>query len=133
MNDIILPPGGATPPSTADLRHAHLRRICLLDYSLHIGGLLLSAGVFSVVALFLNYLKRSEAHDTIFESHMNWMIATFWWTIFWVSILFIPTLLVALFTVGLLAWLFVLPALWFFYRMVRGLLRLLDNLPAPNL
>lgn len=131
MKDISLTPSNATAPHGPDLRHAHLRRICLLDYSLHIGGLLLSAGVLSVVALFLNYLKRGEARDTIFESHMNWMIATFWWTIFWVVLLFIPTLVVAVFTLGLLAWLFVLPALWFFYRMVRGLLRLLDDLPAP--
>lgn len=132
MNEIVpTPPPGAIPlPPGRDPRDESLRRICLLDYGLHIGGLILSAGLFSVVALILNYLKRDDAAGTIYQSHMNWMIRTFWWTVFWMAALFLPTLLLTLFTFGLLGWMFLLPGLWFLYRMVRGLLRLLENRPA---
>jgi uncharacterized membrane protein len=112
-------------------RLAALRRICLLDYLLHIGGLLLSAGLLSIVALIINYVKRDDARGTIYESHMTWMIRTFWWTLFWVVILFLPFLLLTAITFGLLSFLFLLPMLWFLYRMVKGLLRLMDGRPMP--
>ena len=95
MSEIVpapqTPPPGAVPPTFGrDPRDESLRRICLLDYALHIGGLILSAGLFSVVALILNYLKRDDAAGTIYQSHMNWMIRTFWWTLFWMAALFLP-------------------------------------------
>ncbi|MCX7272686.1 MAG: hypothetical protein NTV19_05700 [Burkholderiales bacterium] len=135
MSEIVpapqTPPPGAVPPTFGrDPRDESLRRICLLDYGLHIGGLILSAGLLSVVALILNYLKRDDAAGTIYQSHMNWMIRTFWWTLFWMAALFLPTLLLTLFTFGFLGWMFLLPGLWFLYRMVRGLLRLLEDRPA---
>ena len=104
-----------------------LRKVALLDYLLHIAGLLLSMGVLSVVALIINYIKRDDANGTIYRSHMDWMITTFWWTLFWVVIAFIPAFL----SLGLLSFLFVVPCLWFLYRMVKGLLRLLDGRPIP--
>jgi uncharacterized membrane protein len=112
-------------------RLASLRRICLLDYILHIAGLLLSAGLLSVLALFINYVKRPDARGTIYESHMTWMIRTFWWTLFWIVLLFLPFLLLTVVTFGLLSFLFVLPLIWFLYRMAIGLLRLLDGRAMP--
>jgi uncharacterized membrane protein len=107
-----------------------LRKVALLDYLLHIAGLLLSMGVLSVVALIINYIKRDDANGTIYRSHMDWMIATFWWTLFWVVVAFVPSLLLTMVTFGLLSFLFLIPCLWFLYRMVKGLLRLLDGRPA---
>jgi uncharacterized membrane protein len=111
---------------------AALRRITLIDYVLHIAGLLLSMGILSVVALIINYIKRDDARGTIYESHMNWMIRTFWWTVFWVVVLFIPNLLLAAVTLGLLSFLFLLPFVWYLYRMIKGLLRLNDGRPMPT-
>lgn len=112
-------------------RLASLRRVSLLDYLLHIAGLLLSAGLLSVVALIINYVKRDDARGTIYESHMTWMIRTFWWTVFWVIVSFLPFMLLAVVTFGLLSFLFVIPLLWYLYRMIKGLLRLLDGRPMP--
>ena len=112
-------------------RQDALRRICLLDYLLHIVGLLLSAGLLSVIALIVNYLKRDEATGTLYRSHMDWMIATFWWTVLWVVLLFVPMMVVTIFSFGLLAWVFLLPGLWFLYRMIKGLLRLTEQRPVP--
>jgi uncharacterized membrane protein len=108
-----------------------LRKIALLDYVLHIAGLLFSMGLLSVVALIVNYVKREDAAGTIYESHMNWMIATFWWTLFWVVVSFIPSLVLAVVSFGLLSFLFVIPGLWYLYRMIKGLLRLLDGRAVP--
>ncbi|MEI6547422.1 MAG: hypothetical protein WCN85_10435 [Burkholderiales bacterium] len=125
-----LPPGGPGPGSEAE-RLESLRKVCLFDYLLHIAGLLLSAGLFSVVALIVNYIKRDSARGTIYESHMNWMIRTFWWTLFWIVAIAIPAALLTLVTFGLLSFLFVLPGVWFLYRMIKGILRLNDGMSMP--
>jgi uncharacterized membrane protein len=101
-----------------------LRRIALLDYALHIAGPLLSMGLLSIIALMINYIRRDDARGTIYESHMNWMIHTFWWTLFWVIVSFVPTLILVVVSFGLLHFLFLVPVLWYLYRMVKGLLRL---------
>lgn len=125
MTDLqpILHPNPA-PPSPQEQA---LRRIVLLDYLLHITGLLLTMGLLSVVALIINYIKREDADGTIYRSHMDWMIRTFWWFLFWVVISFIPVLMLAALSAGLLAFLFLIPSLWFLYRMIKGLLRLVDG------
>lgn len=125
-----MPPGGSGPGGETDHLEA-LRKVCLFDYLLHIAGLLLSAGLFSVVALIVNYIKRDSARGTIYESHMNWMIRTFWWTLFWIVAIAIPAALLALVTFGLFSFLFVLPGLWFLYRMIKGILRLNDGMSMP--
>jgi uncharacterized membrane protein len=114
-----------------DARHGSLRKVCLFDYALHIAGPLLSMGLLSVIALVINYLKRDDAAGTIYESHMNWMIRTFWWTAFWIVVSFLPALVLAVLTFGLLSFLFVVPVIWYLYRMVKGLLRLFDRRPMP--
>ena len=128
MSQIVPQASSPYPVPSPDDR---LRRICLLDYGLHIVGLLFSAVLLSVVALIINYIKRDDAAGTIYASHMSWMISTFWWTLFWVVVLFIPTLILTIFSVGLLSWLFLVPGVWFLYRMLKGLLRLSDNRPVP--
>jgi uncharacterized membrane protein len=124
-----MPPAG--PGGEAERLEA-LRKVCLFDYLLHIAGLLLSAGLFSVVALIVNYIKRDSARGTIYESHMNWMIRTFWWTLFWVIVIAIPAALLTMVTFGLLSFLFVLPGVWFLYRMIKGILRLNDGQAMPS-
>ncbi len=108
-----------------------LRKVTLLDYLLHIAGLIFSMGLLSVVALIINYNKRDDAAGTIYHSHMNWMIATFWWTLFWIVVAFVPTLMLTMVSLGLLSFLFLIPCLWYLYRMVKGLLRLVDGRPVP--
>ena len=83
----------------------------------------------SIVAVILNYLKRSETRGTWLESHFRWQIRTFWFGLLWVSlcVLFVVVTL----GVGLIvAWVpFLLVGLWFVYRIVRGWLTLRDRLP----
>ena len=81
----------------------------------------------SLIAVILNYVKRSDVRGTWLESHFRWQIRTFWFGLLWVSlcILFI----VATLGVGILiAWIplgFV--GLWVIYRIARGWLALMDR------
>ena len=124
MSQIVPQVSSPYPVPSPDDR---LRRICLLDYGLHIVGLLFSAGLLSVVALIIKYIKRDDAGGAIYASQVRWVSARFWWTLCWVVVLFDPTLILTIFSVGLLSWLFLLPGVWFLYRMLKGLLRLTDN------
>jgi uncharacterized membrane protein len=114
-------------PSTDTDRLDTLRKVCLADYALHIVGVLASAGVLSVIALIVNYIKRDDAVGTIYESHMNWMIRTFWWTLVWL----VPAGLVAVLSLGLLSIVLAVPVIWFLYRMIKGVLWLNDGRPMP--
>ena len=114
-----------TPPEEAGLR-----RITLVDYGLHIASPIVSMMLLSVIALIINYVKRDDAAGTIWHSHMNWMIRSCWWTLFWLVI----TGILALVTFSLLSFLLVVPVLWYLYRMIRGLLAALDGraMPVPR-
>ena len=81
----------------------------------------------SLIAVILNYVKRSEARGTWLESHFRWQIRTFWYGLLWVSlcVLFIVVTL----GVGILiAWVPLgIVGLWFIYRIARGWLALVDR------
>jgi uncharacterized membrane protein len=83
----------------------------------------------SIVAVILNYVKRSEARGTVLESHFRWQIRTFWFGLLWVllCVLFI----VVTFGIGIIvAWLpLAVVGLWFIYRVARGWLALNDRRP----
>ena len=74
----------------------------------------------SVIAVILNYVKRSDVRGTWLESHFRWQIRTFWFGALWVALCgaFV------VFTLGvglLLVWLPLgIVALWFIYRVARG-------------
>ena len=83
----------------------------------------------SIIAVIMNYLKRSEAHGTWLESHFRWQIRTFWYGLLWVSLCW----LVVILTLGIGVFVVWLPlgivGLWFIYRIVRGWLSLSDRRP----
>ena len=83
----------------------------------------------SIIAVILNYVKRSDARGTWLESHFRWQIRTFWYGLLWV--LLCGVFVVATLGIGLLiAWLPLgVVGLWFIYRVVRGWLRLVDRQP----
>jgi uncharacterized membrane protein len=74
----------------------------------------------SIIAVILNYVKRSEVRGTWLESHFRWQIRTFWFGALWVALCWA----FIIFTLGvglLIVWLpFSIVALWFIYRVARG-------------
>jgi uncharacterized membrane protein len=85
----------------------------------------------SLLAVILNYVKRSDVRGTWLESHFRWQIRTSWFGLLWV-------VLCGLFVVGslglglLIVWLpLFIVTMWFVYRIVRGWLALKDRRPMP--
>lgn len=83
----------------------------------------------SIIAVILNYIKRSEARGTWLDSHFRWQIRTFWFGLLWISLC--GAFIVATLGIGLLlVWLpITLVGLWFVYRIVRGWITLGDRRP----
>ena len=83
----------------------------------------------SIIAVILNYVKRSEARGTWLQAHFRWQIRTFWFGLLWVTLCI--AFVVGTLGIGMLiAWLPLgLVGLWFIYRVARGWLRLIDRLP----
>lgn len=82
-----------------------------------------SMGTLAVIALIVNYIKRTDEHDAIYASHHNYMIATFWWTVLW--LLVASPLWLLLIIPGAVAYTII--GLWYLYRCLRGWLRFSDG------
>src|ERR687898_681681 len=51
----------------------------------------------SIIAVILNYVKRSEVRGTWLDSHFSWQIRTFWFALLWLvigGVLFATVLLI---------------------------------------
>jgi len=83
----------------------------------------------SIIAVILNYVKRSEVRGTWLESHFRWQIRTFWYGLLWVALCII--FVVMTLGIGLLiVWVPIgIVSLWFVYRIARGWLALRDGRP----
>src|SRR5687767_15225282 len=83
----------------------------------------------SLIAVILNYVKRSDVRGTWLESHFRWQIRTFWFGLLWVSLCLL--FLIATLGIGMLiAWLpLTVVGLWFIYRIARGWLALVNRQP----
>src|SRR6185503_4639663 len=40
----------------------------------------------SIIAVIINYVKRSEVRGTWLDSHFSWQIRTFWFALLWLAI-----------------------------------------------
>jgi uncharacterized membrane protein len=84
----------------------------------------------SIIAVILNYVKRSEVRGTWLDSHFSWQIRTFWYALLWLAvggILFltvigIPAAVVLWFGTGI----------WVLYRIIRGWLALSSQRLLPQ-
>jgi uncharacterized membrane protein len=88
-------------------------------------------GLPSIVAVILNYVKRSDVRGTYLDSHFSWQIRTFWWAVLWGLVALVVTLVLIATIVGiLLYWLpIAVVGVWIGYRVIRGWLALRDARP----
>jgi uncharacterized membrane protein len=83
----------------------------------------------SIIAVIMNYVKRSEAAGTLLDSHFSWQLRTFWFALLWVVIgwLLIVTIIGAVIGVPLLLGV----GVWVLYRIARGWINLANRKPMP--
>ena len=77
----------------------------------------------TIAGVILAYIKRDDARGTIWESHFNNLIETFWISLV-VGIVAIPLCFVVV-GIPILLGVFV----WFLYRTIKGLIRAIESKP----
>jgi uncharacterized membrane protein len=81
-------------------------------------------GITAIVGVVINYVKREDARGTVYESHFDWQIRTFWWGLAWAVVGIVLAILLVGFLVLFVAW------IWMIYRVVKGWLKLIDGKPV---
>ncbi|OTG88131.1 hypothetical protein B9T31_01005 [Acinetobacter sp. ANC 4558] len=117
------------------------KSLTLVLYLLYIFAIF-SGGILAIIALIINYIKRSDVKGSIYESHFTWQIHTFWWYLFWNIIAFVPFIFllftennpdlfagVALATTSFCIVVIGIAWIWIIYRVILGLVRWRNNQP----
>ena len=130
-----------SPPLSAEAPHVDESLVTYTHviYALHALAVIIGLSTFhtivgsfigglpSIVAVIMNYARRSATRGTYLESHFRWQIRTFWYAVLWalvcalvmVTLIGIPLAMLGLVALGI----------WIAYRVIRGWLALRDRRP----
>jgi len=103
----------------------NLQRLATIVYalqavSLFTGTLTLFAGII------INYVRKEDVQGSWIESHFQWQIKTFWYSLIWMVI-------GGVMTIFLVGWAILLIAsLWLIYRIIKGWVYLNEHRPMPS-
>ena len=84
----------------------------------------------SIIAVILNYVKRSEVRGTWLDTHYSWQIRTFWFALLWLAIGGVLFLTVVGIPVAFVLWFGT--GIWVLYRIIRGWLALSSQKVLPG-
>jgi uncharacterized membrane protein len=84
----------------------------------------------SIIAVILNYVKRSEVRGTWLDSHFSWQIRSFWYALLWLAIGAVAFATVIGIPVAFVLWF--ATGIWVLYRIIRGWLALLSEKELPR-
>ncbi|HEU4351993.1 MAG TPA: hypothetical protein VFR66_08955 [Burkholderiales bacterium] len=84
----------------------------------------------SIIAVILNYVKRSEVRGTWLDSHYSWQIRTFWSALLWLAIGGVLFLTVVGIPFAFVVWF--ATGIWVLYRIIRGWLALSSQKGLPR-
>jgi uncharacterized membrane protein len=139
MNENAVTSGAGTVVDPSLITYTHI------IYALHaitvISGIATSAtiigsfifGLPSIIAVIMNYAKRSDVRGTFLDSHFSWQIRTFWIAFISSVIAALISLPLALVVIGIGLWIlfaFII-GIWVIYRVARGWMALRDRRPMP--
>lgn len=120
MNDVV------SAGAPVDRERQNLTTLTHVMYALHTASWF-SGGIFSVIAMIINYVKRPDLPDEFFRSHFRWQARSFWFTLLWL-VLASPLWLLLVFP-GAIAYTVI--GLWYLYRFIRGWLSFTEMRPMP--
>jgi uncharacterized membrane protein len=102
---------------------ARLRNLTTIVYALQAAAFVV--GITFIAAVIVNYIKRADVAGTLYESHFDWQIRTFWWSLLWGFIALVTFIIGVGILIGLAS------AIWVIYRIVKGWLALSEGRPVP--
>jgi uncharacterized membrane protein len=85
----------------------------------------------SIIAVIINYVKRSDVRGSYLDSHFSWQLRTFWYALLWLVV--ICVLFVTLIGIVLALPLGFGVGIWIIYRIARGWLALTQSKPVQGL
>ena len=130
-----------TPPMSAEAPHVDESLVTYTHviYALHTLAVVIGLTTFhtivgsfvgglpSIVAVIMNYARRSATHGTYLESHFRWQIRTFWYALLWAVVCVMVAITIIGIPIAVLG--FAALAIWIIYRVARGWLALKDRRP----
>jgi len=130
-----------TPPISAEAPHVDESLVTYTHviYALHTLAVVIGLTTFhtivgsfvgglpSIVAVVMNYARRSATHGTYLESHFRWQIRTFWYALLWAVVCVMVAITIIGIPIAVLG--FAALAIWIIYRVARGWLALKDRRP----
>lgn len=94
-----------------------------------IAYILMTIGLLTAIPILFGALwamiKRKDAAGTVYHSHYTNAIRTFWWSLLWTIIGGVLVFVLIGYAVLGIVW------LWIAYRMINGMVKLLDDKPYP--
>jgi uncharacterized membrane protein len=133
------------PPMTADVPHVDESLITYTHviYALHALAVIIGlttvhtivlsfvGSLPSIVAVIMNYARRSATRGTFLESHFRWQIRTFWYALLWCVLLYVVALPLMFVLIGIPLFIggWIALGIWIAYRVIRGWLALKDKRP----
>jgi uncharacterized membrane protein len=130
-----------TPPISAEMPHVDESLVTYTHviYALHTLAVVIGITTFhtivgsfvgglpSIVAVIMNYVRRSATRGTYLESHFRWQIRTFWYALLWAVVCVMVAITIIGIPIALIG--FAALAIWIVYRVARGWLALKDRRP----
>ncbi|HEY2339855.1 MAG TPA: hypothetical protein VGH75_04940 [Steroidobacteraceae bacterium] len=130
-----------TPPISAEAPHVDESLVTYTHviYALHTLAVVIGITTFhtivgsfvgglpSIVAVIMNYARRSATRGTYLESHFRWQIRTFWYALLWAVVCVMVAITIIGIPIALVG--FAALAIWIVYRVARGWLALKDQRP----
>jgi uncharacterized membrane protein len=83
----------------------------------------------SIIAVIINYVKRSDVRETWLYSHFAWQLRTFWFALLWLAIGAVLFATVVLIPIAFALW--IATGIWVLYRLIRGWLALGSRKALP--
>ena len=101
-----------------------LQRLAMIVYGLQAASLL-TGSLTLFAGVIINYVRMEDVQGSWVESHFRWQTRTFWYTLLWLVIGSVTTLI-------LIGWAILLAAsLWLIYRIVKGWVYLNEQRAMP--
>lgn len=83
-------------------------------------------GLTAIAGVIVNHIKINETGSEFIRSHHSWLLRSFWWGLLWTVI---STVLMI---VGVGFLIYGVLAIWYIYRVVRGLINFSDRRDMPR-
>lgn len=101
------------------------KNFLLVTYIVFAVGLF-TGGLVSIAGLVMAYIKRDDYKNSSYESHVTYLIRTFWIGLLYGFISFILTI------VGIGVILGILTSIWYVIRVVKGFITFYDDKPIQD-